>query len=57
MNTVSNVSHWLPCPVVFISTAFENNRDIMTATAMFVSEKEPLLIVSLAKGHMLNHSL
>jgi len=52
MNTVSNVSHWLPCPVVFISTAFENKRDIMTATAMFVSEKEPLLIVSLTKGHL-----
>lgn len=52
MNTVSNVSHWIPCPVVFISTAFEDKRDIMTATAMFVSEKEPLLVVSLAKGHL-----
>ncbi len=43
-------SHLLPCPVVFISTAHENHRDIMVATAMFVSEKEPLLAVSLAKG-------
>jgi len=44
-------SHLLPCPVVFISTAHENQRDIMVATTMFVSEKEPLLAVSLAKGH------
>ena len=46
------VSHWLPCPVVFISTAYGEKRDIMTATAMFVSEKEPLLAVSVAKTHL-----
>jgi flavin reductase (DIM6/NTAB) family NADH-FMN oxidoreductase RutF len=46
------VSHWLPCPVVFISTAFEGKQDIMTATAMFVSEKEPLFCVSITKGHL-----
>ena len=46
------VSHWLPCPVVFISTAYGEKRDIMTATAMFVSEKEPLLAVSVAKAHL-----
>ena len=46
------VSHWLPCPVVFISTAYGEKRDIMTATAMFVSEKEPLLAISVAKGHL-----
>jgi flavin reductase (DIM6/NTAB) family NADH-FMN oxidoreductase RutF len=46
------VSHWLPCPVVFISTAFGGKRDIMTATAMFISEKEALLIVSVAKDHL-----
>ena len=45
-------SHLLPCPVVFISTAYENQRDIMIATAMFVSEKDPLLVVSVAKGHL-----
>ena len=52
MNNSAMISHWLPCPVVFISTAFEDKRDIMTATAMFVSEKEPLLSVSVAKGHL-----
>ena len=46
------VSDWLPCPVVFISTIHGEKRDIMTATAMFVSEKEPLLTVSMAKGHL-----
>jgi flavin reductase (DIM6/NTAB) family NADH-FMN oxidoreductase RutF len=38
--------------VVFVSTAHEEKRDIMTATAMFVSEKEPLLVISVAKGHL-----
>ena len=52
MNNSAIVSHWLPCPVVFISTAFQDKQDIMTATAMFVSEKEPLLSVSVAKGHL-----
>ena len=46
------VSRQLPCPVVFISTAHNEKRDIMTATAMFVSEKEPLLAVSIAKDHL-----
>ena len=45
-------SHLLSCPVVFISTLHENQRDIMIATAMFVSEKAPLLVVSVAKGHL-----
>ena len=52
MNNSAIFSHWLPCPVVFISTAFQDKQDIMTATAMFVSEKEPLLSVSVAKGHL-----
>jgi flavin reductase (DIM6/NTAB) family NADH-FMN oxidoreductase RutF len=38
--------------VVFVSTAHEDERDIMTATAMFVSEKEPLLVISVAKNHL-----
>jgi flavin reductase (DIM6/NTAB) family NADH-FMN oxidoreductase RutF len=42
----------LPCSVVFVSTAYEGKRDIMTATAMFVSEKEPLLVISVAKDHL-----
>ncbi len=52
MNQTNLVSHILPCPVVFISTAHGENRDIMTATAMFISEKEPLLAVSVAKNHL-----
>lgn len=45
-------SYQLPCPVVFVSTAYEGKRDIMTATAFVVSENEPLVAVSLAKGHL-----
>jgi flavin reductase (DIM6/NTAB) family NADH-FMN oxidoreductase RutF len=52
MNKENNVFYWLPCSVVFVSTAYEDQRDIMTATAMFVSEKEPLLVISVAKGHL-----
>jgi flavin reductase (DIM6/NTAB) family NADH-FMN oxidoreductase RutF len=48
----NNVFYWLPCSVVFVSTAHEDRRDIMTATAMFVSEKEPLLMISVAKDHL-----
>ena len=51
MSISSHPSHWLPCSVVFISTAHEQQYDIMTATAMFVSEKEPLIAVSLSKSH------
>ena len=52
MNEENNVFNWLPCSVVFVSTAYEDQRDIMTATAMFVSEKEPLLVISVATGHL-----
>jgi flavin reductase (DIM6/NTAB) family NADH-FMN oxidoreductase RutF len=52
MSNENHVFHWLPCSVVFVSTAHEDKRDIMTATAMFVSEKEPLLVISVAKGHL-----
>ena len=52
MNNESNVFNWLPCSVVFVSTAHEDKRDIMTATAMFVSEKEPLIVISVAKDHL-----
>lgn len=46
------LSHCLPCPVVFISTAYGEQRDIMTATATFIAEEEPLLAVSLVRGHL-----
>ncbi len=52
MSKENNVFYWLPCSVVFVSTAHEDKRDIMTATAMFVSEKEPLLLISVAKDHL-----
>jgi flavin reductase (DIM6/NTAB) family NADH-FMN oxidoreductase RutF len=52
MNDERIASHWLPCSVVFVSTAYKGKRDIMTATAMFVSEKEPLVAISLAKNHL-----
>jgi flavin reductase (DIM6/NTAB) family NADH-FMN oxidoreductase RutF len=52
MSSEKLVSHWLPCPVVFVSVASGEKRDIMTATAMFVSEGEPILAISVAKGHL-----
>jgi len=52
MNDENNVFYWLPCATVFVSTAHEDRRDIMTATAMFVSEKEPLIVISVAKDHL-----
>ena len=52
MSNENNVFYWLPCSVVFVSTAHEDQQDIMTATAMFVSEKEPLLMISVAKSHL-----
>ncbi len=52
MRTTPDVFQWLPCPVVFICTTYQNQRDIMTATAMFVSETEPLITVSVALGHL-----
>jgi flavin reductase (DIM6/NTAB) family NADH-FMN oxidoreductase RutF len=52
MNEEGMASYWLPCSVVFVSTAYEGKRDIMTATAMFVSEKEPLVAISIAKNHL-----
>jgi flavin reductase (DIM6/NTAB) family NADH-FMN oxidoreductase RutF len=52
MSKENNVFYWLPCSVVFVSTAHEDERDIMTATAMFVSEKEPLLLISVARNHL-----
>ncbi len=52
MSRENNVFYWLPCPVVFVSTSHENKHDIMTAAAMFVSEKEPLVLISVAQDHL-----
>jgi len=52
MSRENDVFYWLPCSVVFVSTAHEDKHDIMTATAMFVSEKEPLILISVARDHL-----
>lgn len=52
MHKTNTVFNWLPCAVVFLSTAHQGQRDIMTATAMFVSEIEPLVTISVAKNHL-----
>jgi len=52
MGRENTIFGWLPCSVVFISTAHGEKRDIMSATAMFISEKEPLLAISIAKNHL-----
>jgi flavin reductase (DIM6/NTAB) family NADH-FMN oxidoreductase RutF len=52
MSKDNDVFYWLPCSVVFVSTTHEGKRDIMTATAMFVSEKEPLVLISVAQDHL-----
>jgi flavin reductase (DIM6/NTAB) family NADH-FMN oxidoreductase RutF len=52
MREEERVFNWLPCSVVFIGTAYGEERDIMTATAVFVSEKEPIIAVSVAENHL-----
>ena len=52
MEKEKRIFGWLPCPVVFVATAHGEKRDIMTASAMFVSEKEPLVAISVAKNHL-----
>ena len=52
MSAENSVFDWLPCSVVFVAAAHGEKRDIMTATAMFVSEKEPLIAISIAKNHL-----
>ncbi len=52
MKHANDVFYWLPCTVVFVSTAHGGQRDIMTASAMFVSEKEPLVLISVAEGRL-----
>jgi flavin reductase (DIM6/NTAB) family NADH-FMN oxidoreductase RutF len=40
----------LPCAVTLLSTGTREKRDAMTATAMFVSEDPPLIVVSVGKN-------
>ncbi len=53
---IAEATRMLPCSVVLLSVATEGKKDAMTATAMFVSEKPPLLTVSVAK-HIVSHEL
>ena len=46
----------LPCSVTFLSVGTKKKQDAMTASAMFVSENPPLLVVSVAK-HIVSHDL
>ncbi len=39
----------IPCSVVLLTAGNEETRDAMTATAMFVAEKVPLITISLSK--------
>ena len=39
----------VPCSVVILSAGNEENQDAMTATAMFVAEDLPLLVISVSK--------
>ncbi len=52
--TVSRVS--LPCPVILLSAGTREKQDAMTATAMFVSEDPPLVVVSVGK-YSFSHGL
>ncbi|MFZ0448668.1 MAG: flavin reductase family protein [Desulfatiglandaceae bacterium] len=52
MRKDNRVFGWLPCSVIFVGTTDGEQRDIMTATAMFVSEKAPLLVISVSKNHL-----
>ena len=40
----------VPCSVVLLSAGVKDNQDVMTATAMFVAEKVPLLAISVSKN-------
>ena len=49
-------SRLMPCSVTLVSVATKEKRDAMTASAMFVSENPPFLVVSVAK-HIVSHDL
>jgi len=43
------VSHVMPCSVNLLTVATKLERDAITASAMFISENPPLLVVSIHK--------
>ncbi|MGD8985196.1 MAG: hypothetical protein PVI53_14295 [Desulfobacteraceae bacterium] len=42
MNDERMAYHWLPCSVVFVSTVYEEKRDIMTALRPCLFRKKSL---------------
>jgi flavin reductase (DIM6/NTAB) family NADH-FMN oxidoreductase RutF len=50
------IGRQLPCSVTLLTVATKGKQDAMTASAMFVSENPPLLVVSVAK-HIVSHDL
>jgi len=53
---LSKVSRIVPASVALLSAGTKDKRDVMTGSAMFVSEDLPLLVVSVAK-HIYSHEL
>ncbi len=53
---LGEISRLVPCSVNFLSVATEGKQDAMTASAMFVSESPPLLVISVAK-RIVSHDL
>lgn len=48
-NDKMKVSHIMPCCVNLLTVSTKTESDVMTATAMFISEDPPLLVVSIHK--------
>ena len=53
---LGKISRLVPCSVTLLTVATKEKQDAMTASAMFVSEAPPLLVVSVAK-HIVSHDL
>ena len=50
-NKLLQVGRLVPSSVTLLSVATKEKQDAMTASAMFVSEDPPLLVISVAKKH------
>ena len=46
---ISEVTRLVPCSVVLLSVSYKDQKDAMTASAAFVAENLPLLMVSVSK--------
>jgi len=51
---ISDVTRMVPCSVVLLSVGSKDAKDAMTATATFVAENLPLLMVSVSKNSTCN---